>query len=202
MTLSASIVGVLLAGGRAQRMGGDKGRRMLGGRTLLDRAIERARPQVLALALNVHDDPDRFGNLDLPVVTDSIPNHAGPLAGILAGMDWARSLDARWLASFPIDAPFFPSDLVSRLAEAVIKDTAEIAYAASGRRTHPVFGLWRVSLAEELRRALTIEGVRKVDAWSARHRVSVVTFDSAPADPFLNVNTPEDLAAAERLLVS
>jgi molybdenum cofactor guanylyltransferase len=203
MAKPVSIAGVLLAGGRAQRMGGgDKSLRLLGGRTLLDRAVERARPQVSALAVNAYGDPTRFADVGLPVIADSVPDFAGPLAGVLAGMDWAGSLRADWLASFATDAPFFPSDLVARLAEAIEREGAEIACAASGGRTHPVFALWPLRLAEDLRRALVEEGQRKVDGWTARYRVTVVEFAAAPVDPFLNVNTPEDLVSAERLLAA
>ena len=194
------IAGVLLAGGLARRMGGgDKGMRSLGGRPLLDWIIERARPQVAALALNANGEPSRFAAFDLPVVPDGIPDFAGPLAGVLAGLDWAADhvSGATHVASFATDAPFLPRDLVERLAAAV-DDGAELAAASSGGRAHPVFGLWPVALRQALRHALAAEGIRKVDAWTARYRLSLVDFAPTPLDPFFNVNRLEDLAVAEQ----
>lgn len=194
--------GVLLAGGLARRMGGgDKGFRLLGGRALLDRVIARAAPQVAALVLNANGDPARFAAWRLPVVGDDIPGFAGPLAGVLAGLDWtaAQLPDASHVASFASDAPFLPLDLVARLAAALADGKHDLACAASGGRAHPVFGLWPVRLRHDLRRALAEEGIRKVDHWTARHRLAVVAFAQEPVDPFFNANTPEDLAAAERL---
>jgi molybdopterin-guanine dinucleotide biosynthesis protein A len=195
------IAGIVLAGGLARRMGGgDKGLRLLGGRTLLDWVIERARPQVVALALNANGDPARFAALGLEIVADPIPGFAGPLAGVLAGLDWAAGSDGAvtHVASFASDAPFFPRDLVARLAGAVAEG-ADLACAASDGQAHPVFGLWPVALRQDLRHALEEEGIRKVDHWTARHRLAQVAFPVAGVDPFFNANRPEDLAAAERL---
>jgi molybdopterin-guanine dinucleotide biosynthesis protein A len=200
-----SIAGVLLAGGLARRMGGgDKGMRLLGGRPILDRVIERARPQVAALALNANGDPARFAAWRLPVIADGVPGYAGPLAGVLAGLDWAAAAvaAASHVASFATDAPFLPRDLVARLAAAVADGGFDLACAASQGRIHPVFGLWPVALRHDLRRALAEEGLRKVDQWAARHRLAVVAFPAGPVDPFFNVNEPEDLAAAERFLAA
>lgn len=196
------IAGVLLAGGLSRRMGGgDKCLRMLGGRTVLDRVIERARPQVAELALNANGDPARFAGFGLPVITDSIEGFAGPLAGVLAGLDWAAAAvpGASHIASFATDAPFLPRDLVARLAQALAGGSHDLACAASAGRTHPVFGLWPLSLRQALRQAMTAEGIRKVDVWTARYRLAVVAFAAMPLDPFFNTNRPEDLAEAERL---
>ncbi len=162
--------------------------------------IERARPQVAALALNANGDPARFAALGLPVVPDGIPGFAGPLAGVLAGLDWAAAdvPGATHVASFATDAPFLPHDLVVRLAAAVAQG-AVLAAAASGGRAHPVFGLWPVALRHELRHALAAEGIRKVDEWTARYALSLVEFPATPVDPFFNVNRLDDLAAAELL---
>jgi molybdopterin-guanine dinucleotide biosynthesis protein A len=198
-------VGLLLAGGLARRMGGgDKSLKPLAGRPLLAWVVERARPQVGALVLNANGDPGRFAGFGLPVAADSVPGFAGPLAGVLAGLEWAlaNAPDARWVASIATDTPFFPPDLVARLRDAAERENAEIACAASGGRTHPVFALWPVRLAGELRRALVDEGVRKIDAWTARHRVAEVPFPAEPLDPFFNLNTPEDVAEAERTLAT
>ncbi len=198
-----NIVGVLLAGGQARRMGGgDKCLLPLGGVPLLARAIARARPQVSKLVLSANGDPGRFAGFGLPVVADGIADFAGPLAGILAGLDWAaaEAPQARWLASFATDAPFFPKDLVARLLTAVDREGADMACAESGGRGHPVFALWPLGLTDALRQALVQEGLRKVDLWTARYRLARVDFPTDPVDPFLNLNRREDLAEAERAL--
>ncbi len=198
-----SVAGLLLAGGRATRMGGgDKCLRPLAGRPLLAHVIERLRPQADPLLLNANGDPTRFAGFGLPVVADGVPGFAGPLAGILAGLEWTRDRlpDHPLLLSAPTDAPFLPPDLVARLAEARRREGAAIAMAGSGGRIHPVAGLWPVALADDLRRALTEEGLRKVDAWTARHGVAVAEFPIAAVDPFFNANRPEDLSEAERLI--
>lgn len=200
-------VGILLAGGLARRMGGgDKCLKEVGGRPLLAHAIERLRPQVDALILNANGDPARFAGFGLPVVADSVPGFAGPLAGVLAGMEWARAHrpGAAWVVSAATDTPFFPRDLVSRMRAAVDEQRADLVCAASGGRTHPVFGLWPVRLADALRAALADEGVRKIDLWTARHLLAVVEFTGPDErtlrqDPFFNVNTPEEIARAEVL---
>lgn len=196
-----AMAGVLLAGGLGRRMGGggDKPLRMLAGRSLLAHAIERARPQVGALVLNVNEAPERFASYGLPIVADPVGGFAGPLAGVLAGMVWAAQRNCAWLASFAVDAPFLPVDLVARLAAAIERDGAAIGCARSGGWTHPVFALWPVPLAEHLRRALVEEDMRKVEGWMTRYRVAYADWPIEPYDPFLNVNTPDDLAAAERV---
>ncbi len=199
----AEIAGVVLAGGLSRRMGGgDKCLRPLAGRTILARVIERARPQVAALMLNANGDPARFAAAALPVRADVVEGFAGPLAGVLTGMAWARECvpGARWLASFASDAPFLPRDLVARLLQALEAGRAEIACAASGGRSHPVFALWPVALMDDLRRALVEDRLRKVDAWTARYKLIEVGFACEPIDPFFNTNRPEDLAEAEALL--
>src|SRR5713101_3275936 len=173
------VVGLLLAGGQSRRMGGgDKALRLLGGVPLLDRVIARLRPQVEALVLNANGDPARFASFGLPVVPDSVPDFAGPLAGVLAGLDWTASNhpDCRFIVSVATDTPFLPADLVASLAAGLEEAGADLACAASGGRGHPVFGLWPVRLREDLRRALIEEGVRKVDLWTARHRLVTASF--------------------------
>ncbi len=199
----SGVVGVLLAGGLARRMGGgDKPLRTLGGRPILDRVIDRARPQVADLLLNVNGDPARFANYALPTAGDVIDGHAGPLAGILTGMEWAAEShpDASWLVSFATDAPFFPDDMVARLLRAAGEQGTEMACASSGGRTHPVFALWPIALRDALRRAMVAEEMRKIDAWTARYSLAVVDFNAdgpAGLDPFFNINKPENLAEAE-----
>lgn len=197
------IAGLLLAGGLARRMGGgDKGLKTLGWRPILDRIVERVRPQVGPLAINANGDPARFDRFALPVLPDAVEGFAGPLAGVLTGMEWAQSAapDCAWVATFPTDAPFLPRDLVMRLADAVEDDSADMACAVSAGRAHPVVGLWPVRLAADLRHAMEKEGIRKVDVWTARYRLAQAAFPTDPVDPFFNANRPEDLAEAERLL--
>jgi len=197
-----NICGVLLAGGLSRRMGGgDKCLRLLAGRPILAHVLDRVRPQVGTLLLNAHGDATRFAEFDLPVAADVVEGHAGPLAGILTGMEWAvaHTPECAWLVSFATDAPFLPDDLVARLFEAIELEGTEIARAASNGRSHPVFALWPVALAGELRQALAGEDIRKIDAFTARYRLATVEFAAKPHDPFFNANRPEDLAAAERL---
>jgi molybdopterin-guanine dinucleotide biosynthesis protein A len=202
-----SIVGLLLAGGLARRMGGgDKPLRLLAGRPLLAHVIERVRPQVTELVLNANGDPQRFAEYGLPVVADSVPDFAGPLAGILAGLDWAvaNRPDCTLVASVPTDAPFLPADLVPRLLQGMRQAGADLACAASGGQVHPVIGLWPVSLREDLRHALVDEGIRKVDVWTGRHRLATVPFPDAidGMDPFFNANRPDDLDRAAAWLAA
>ncbi|MCB1341184.1 MAG: molybdenum cofactor guanylyltransferase MobA [Pseudooceanicola sp.] len=197
-------LGVILAGGLATRMGGgDKGLLALCGQTLLDRVIERLAPQVADLALNANGEAGRFAALGLPVLADSVTGYAGPLAGVLAGLDWAAAQGAESIVTAAADTPFFPEDLVPRLLLAGEGMTQPLVLAATreeGRLVrHPTFGLWPVALRDDLRAALE-GGLRKVVLWTDRHGGRVAEFPTAPFDPFFNVNTPEDLAEAERLL--
>jgi len=200
---SPEITGVVLAGGLARRMGGgDKALLELGGRPILAHVIERLGPQVGPMVINANGDPARFADYALPVAADPVDGFAGPLAGVLAGLDWAKANvpDARWIVTVASDTPFFPADLVARLVAAAGAEDAEMACAASGGRHHPVFGLWPVRLADDLRRAMIDENVRKVDIWTARYRLAAAEFETAPFDPFFNANRPEDLEKARSLL--
>ena len=195
-------LGVLLAGGLARRMGGgDKPMRTIGGRTILERVIARLSPQCSGLILNANGDPARFAGFGLQVVADDVPDFPGPLAGILAALDWtaANRPETEWVLSAAGDCPFLPRDLVTRLHEARARENAQLAMAASGGQSHPVIGLWRVALREELRHALVVEDLRKIDRWTARYPLATVTWPTEPLDPFFNANTVEDIAEAERL---
>ena len=195
-------LGVVLAGGLARRMGGgDKARLRIGGLTILERVVQRLRPQCAGLVLNANAGPERFADTGLSVVADSVPDYPGPLAGILAGLDWAatRRPAIEWIVSAPSDCPFLPRDLVAHLHDARVVAGARLACARSGERRHPVVALWPVALREDLRRALTSEGARKVDEWIARYPAAVAEWPDAPVDPFFNINTPEDAGEAERL---
>jgi molybdopterin-guanine dinucleotide biosynthesis protein A len=201
-TESPPTLGVLLAGGLARRMGGgDKPLRTIAGRTILERVIERLGSQCDGLILNANGDPARFANTGLPVVPDDVPGFAGPLAGILAALDWAAAhrpgID--WVASAAADSPFLPGDLVSRLHAARAEADVPLACAESGGQAHPVNGLWPVALRADLRRALVVEDMRKIDRWTARHGIALAGWPAEPVDPFFNANTPEDIAEAERL---
>jgi molybdopterin-guanine dinucleotide biosynthesis protein A len=194
---------VILAGGLARRIGGgDKPMREVGGQTILNRVIARLAPQSRGLILNANGNPARFAVFGLPVVADSVADFPGPLAGILAALDWAAEQRSgiQWIVSTPGDCPFLPRDLVARLHEARDEQDAELAVAVSDGRAHPVIGLWNVTLRDELRQALTSDGIRKVDRWTARYRLAAVSWPTAPFDPFFNINTTDDLAEAERLV--
>lgn len=204
-SMNENVVGVLLAGGLSRRMGGqDKMLREIGGATMLSRAIARIEPQTGLLLLNANGDSTRLAAYGLPVAPDTVEGHAGPLAGVLTGMEWAtaHAPDCPWIVTAPTDAPFLPTDLVDRMIAAVDAQNADMACASSGGRSHPVCGLWPVRLATDLRRAMTEEGVRKVDVWTARYRLATVDWPADPIDPFFNANRPEDLAEAERLLAA
>jgi molybdopterin-guanine dinucleotide biosynthesis protein A len=201
MTESAT-PGVLLAGGLARRMGGgDKPMRTIGGRTILERVIARLKPQCDGLILNANGDPARFAAFGLPVIADTVQDFPGPLAGILAALDWtaANRPDVGWILSAAADCPFLPRDLVARMQQARIEQGAQLAVAASDGQSHPVIGLWSVSLREELRHALVKEDIRKIDRWTARYKLATVTWPAEPLDPFFNANTMDDIAEAERL---
>ncbi len=180
--------------------GGDKMHLRIGGATILERVIARLAPQCSRLILNANGDPARFAASGLTVVADSVPDYAGPLAGILAGLDWAadHAPDLAWVVSAPGDCPFLPRDLVPRLHQARIEAGAQLASAHSGERRHPVVALWPPALRTDLRHALMSEGMRKVDEWTARYAVGIAAWPAAPVDPFFNVNTPEDAAEAAR----
>lgn len=207
-------LGVILAGGLATRMGGgDKGLLSLGGQSLMARVIDRLSPQVRQMALNANGDGARFDDLGLPVIPDSIEGFAGPLAGVLAGLDWAAEQGSEAIVTVAADTPFFPHDLVARLVAASDGQSHPLVLATTpksgdevlksggkGRvNRHPTFGLWPVTLRDDLRAALT-GGLRKVVLWTDQHGGREALFEAEPFDPFFNVNTPDDLARAEGLL--
>ncbi|WP_368184997.1 molybdenum cofactor guanylyltransferase MobA [Aestuariibius sp. HNIBRBA575] len=191
-------LGVILAGGLATRMGGgDKGRLRLGHGTILSHVIDRFEPQVAGLALNANGDISRFEDLNLPIIIDSIVGYAGPLAGVLAGMDWAAKQGATHVVSAAADTPFLPCDLVPRLLMAAENSRTGLAMAATPDGRQPTFGLWPLDLRDDLRDALD-GGLRKVVLWTQRHDCAMAEFDDS--DAFFNVNTPDDLAQAEAML--
>lgn len=197
-----SIIGAVLAGGLALRMGGgDKPMQKVGGQSMLARVVTRLAPQCDGLILNANGDPTRFADLRLPVVADAVAGFPGPLAGILAGLDWvaANRPEARWMLSAAADCPFLPRDLVSRLDDARRAQDAPLAVAASGGQSHHVTALWSLALREPLRDAVVNEGCRAVGRWMARYPVATAEWPVRPFDPFFNANTPDDLAEADRL---
>jgi molybdopterin-guanine dinucleotide biosynthesis protein A len=193
---------LVLAGGLARRMGGgDKALIEIGGATILDRVLDRLGPQCSGIILNANGDPARFAGTGHPVVADDVAGFAGPLAGILAGLDWAaaHAQAVTWIASVPGDCPFLPRDLVERLHATRIAASLPLACAKSGDWRHPVVGIWPVELRHDLRRALVAEGLRKIEVWTARHGIAIAEWPADPVDPFFNVNTPEDAAVAQGL---
>lgn len=199
---SPPTLGLVLAGGLARRMGGgDKALLRIGEATILERALGRFSPQCARVVLNANGDAARFAQAALPVVPDGVAGFAGPLAGVLAGLDWAaaHAPDLAWVASVPGDCPFLPRDLVERLHAARREAGTPLACARSGDWRHPVVALWPLALRADLRHALVVEDLRKIEVWTARHGVAIADWPAEPVDPFFNVNTPADAAEAERI---
>ena len=199
-------LGVILAGGLARRMGGgDKSLLSLGASCrVLDQVIARLGEQVDQMVLNANGDPARFDEFGLPVVADSLDGFLGPLAGVLAGLDYAAEHGFDHIVSVAADTPFFPADLVSALGSASSHMDVPLALAATnieGGKTvrHPTFGLWPVALREDLRSALQ-DGLRKVVLWTDQHGAETHVFESGDIDPFFNINTPEDLELANKMM--
>lgn len=203
MSISEPVVGIILAGGLAKRMGGgDKCLLPLVGKTLLQRTVERAQPQVGSLLLNANGSSLRFARTRLPVIADIFANNLGPLAGIHAGLNWMRinSPDAKWLASFASDTPFFPTDLVAQLSSAAATSNSHLAVATSKGRTHPIFALWHVSLIDKIEQQLQAGDMPRLQDWIKQQKLVAVEFAGEHYDPFFNINTPQDLYAAEPLV--
>lgn len=198
-----SVVGIILAGGLAKRMGGgDKCLLPLVGKTLLQRTVERAQPQVGQLLLNANGNSLRFARTRLPVIPDIYPGNLGPLAGIHAGLSWMQTTnpDAEWLASFASDTPFFPADLVTRLFDAATGQNAQLAVAKSRDRTHPIFALWHASLLGKIEQQLQSGDIPRLQDWIKQQKLVEVEFEVENYDPFFNINVPQDLYAAEPLV--
>ncbi|WP_093991018.1 molybdenum cofactor guanylyltransferase MobA [Flavimaricola marinus] len=193
---------IILAGGQALRMGGgDKCRLTLGGQTILGRVIHRLTAQTASLSLSANGDPGRFADYGLPVLPDPLGYDAGPLAGVLAGLDWAADMGFTSMVSVPGDTPFLPRDLVARLLDGAQETGYALAASPdpSGRlRRHPTCSVWAVNRREALRAALD-NGLRKVGLWADQEQAVTVRFESSPFDPFFNINTPEDLARADTM---
>jgi molybdopterin-guanine dinucleotide biosynthesis protein A len=194
---------IILAGGRATRMGGaDKASQTLGGAPLIARVVRALKPQCGALVINANGDTARFAALGVPVVSDDVPGFAGPLAGILAGLDYlaGRHPNLVYAVSAATDTPFLPNDLVSKLHAARIAAKAEIAVARSDNIVHPTFALWPIDLRADLREALVDEDLRRVTTFFSRYRCAYADWNIEPFDPFFNVNTADDLRLAESIL--
>ncbi len=199
---SINIAGIILAGGLSRRMGGiEKSQLKLAGNSLLHHVICKAKPQVDTLLLNANGDPGRFSTYNLPIIADVIPEYAGPLAGILTGMEWLQTNqpECQWLVSFAVDTPFFPSDLVSRLVD---ETNTQLSCASSNNRIHPIFGLWPVSMAKELRNAMINHNMRKISAWMQQQGCIYINWDTTTGDPFFNINKPIDLQTAQQFLIN
>lgn len=203
MSKSESVVGVILAGGLARRMGGgDKCLLPLAGKTLLQRTIERAQPQVSSLLLNANGNSLRFARTRLPVIADIYPGNLGPLAGVHAGLRWMQTdnPDAEWLASFASDTPFFPTDLIDRLITAATAQHAQLAVATSDNSAHPIFALWHASLIGDIEQQLENGEMPRLQDWIKKQKFVEVDFAADGYDPFFNINTPQDLYAAEPMV--
>lgn len=203
MSKSQSVVGIILAGGLAKRMGGgDKCLLPLAGKTLLQRTVERAKPQVETLLLNANGSSLRFARTRLPVIPDIFADNRGPLAGIHAGLSWMRQFtpEAQWLASFASDTPFFPTDMVPRLFDAASTSHSQLAVAKSRNRIHPIFALWHVSLLERIEHQLKSGETPRLQDWVQQQQMVEAEFVADAYDPFFNINTPQDLYAAEPLV--
>lgn len=204
MTPHPPTFGLILAGGLARRMGGgDKAKIEINGVTILDRVLATLSAQCAGIVINANGDLKRFADAGVPVIPDNVEGFVGPLAGILAGLDWLAERDngIEWMLSVPGDCPFLPDDLVERLhiARRKMGTGVPLACARSGEWRHPVVALWPLALREDLRKALTDEGLRKIEVWTARHGVALADWPAEPVDPFFNINTPEDAARAEEL---
>ena len=197
-------LGLVLAGGLARRMGGgDKARIEIGGVSILDRVLATLSGQCINIIINANGDPERLADTGCTVVPDNVAGHPGPLAGILAGLDWLSRQDngVEWIVSVPGDCPFLPDDLVEKLHQARRNMGAGVplACARSGEWRHPVVGLWPLALRADLRKALVEQGLRKIEVWTARHGIAIAEWPAEPIDPFFNVNTPEDAERAARI---
>jgi molybdopterin-guanine dinucleotide biosynthesis protein A len=196
-------LGLVLAGGLARRMGGgDKARLKIGGVTILDRVLATLSGQCVDIVINANGDPGRFADTGCVVVPDNVEGHPGPLAGILAGLDWLAEQNngIEWILSVPGDCPFLPDDLVEKLHMARRRKGAGVplACARSGEWRHPVVGLWPLALRENLRKSLVEDDMRKIEMWTGQHGIAIADWPLEPVDPFLNVNTPDDVARAEK----
>ena len=201
--MTNDIITVILAGGLARRLGNiDKAMVEVEGTSLLDHVLTRMANQSQKICINANGDPVRFSKWELPVVADTIGNFAGPLAGVLAAMEWAieNHSDCKWIVSVPVDTPFVPRDLVARFSETIKTNNADLTCAKSDGRAHPVAGMWPVRLAANLRDAMIDENLRKVDLWTGRFNLVHTVFDIDRVDPFFNINRPEDIEKAEQVL--
>lgn len=201
--MNINTICVILAGGLARRMGNiDKAFVSVGQKPLLDHVLQRLSTQTSDLIINANGDASRFSKYNLPVIADTIPDHPGPLAGVLAALEWSRENrpDTNWVVSVPVDTPFVPTDLIGRFHDTIKTRKAQLTCAITNGRSHPVAGLWPVSLADDLRHAMTEEGLRKVDTWTSRFNLVHTEFDTHPIDPFFNINRPEDIHKAEDVL--
>ena len=200
---SSDIVGVILAGGFSRRMSNqNKCFIPLNGKPLFEYVLEKLSPQCDTILINSNEQNERLAAYQFPIVKDSLEGFLGPLAGILSAMEWAKQHkpESKWILTVPVDTPFLPDDLLSKLYQSVQTTHSELACACSLGRTHPVIGLWPISLVDDLRLSLTKEGMRKIDLWTSRYKISQQDFNNDNLDPFFNINCNEDLIEAESLL--
>ncbi len=203
MAAHPATLGAILGGGLARRMNGvDKSLLQLSGRPLLSHVRERLASQCEGVILNANGDLTRFGDLDMPIVPDSVSGYPGPLAGILAALEWAslHRPTIEWVVSVPADTPLIPTDLVRRLHESRQEEGQRLACASSGSQDHFVIGLWPVWLRYDLRQSLVETEIRRVESWARLHGMTRTEWPMTPSDPFFNINTPEDLAKARSFI--
>tara|TARA_B100001123_G_C15045653_1_gene921381 strand:- start:165 stop:785 length:621 start_codon:yes stop_codon:yes gene_type:complete len=196
------ITGCILVGGQSLRMGGGiKSLKQINNESILERVINRSKTQVKYLSINSNSDEKKLIKFLLPIFSDVIKGFLGPLAGIHAALNWAKKNNPQheWVATFAGDTPFFPNDIVKRLYEEAIKKNKKIIIPKSGGRNHPVFGLWHISLEDDLAISLKKNNARKIDHWAKKYFFGTVDFKYKNYDPFFNINTPEDLIKAEEI---
>lgn len=199
--MTESVVGLILAGGLSQRMGGGhKALANLNGKPIIETVIERARSQVGDLMISAND-PEAFRDFNLPIISDLIEGAPGPLTGILSALSWLRENQSHcsWLMSFPSDTPFFPLDAVPRLLAAGHNEKASIVCAQSGGQRHYVFALWSVTILDALEQQVRVEKNFRVWEFQEKLKTCTVDFSTAKGDPFFNINTRDDLAKAQTL---
>jgi molybdopterin-guanine dinucleotide biosynthesis protein A len=209
---AGALVGVVLAGGEGRRMGPGvpKPLRRLGGKPMVAHVVERLGPQVMDLVVVANDPAPEFRALGVPVIPDAPDvrrmarkegRRLGPLAGILAGMEWSlkHHPHAGWIITAPADAPLLPLDLTVRLCGHMHVPEPDVLMVRHARRREHTLGVWSVTLAVDLRRAVVKEGLRRVEDFARRYRFAELAWPGSGAS-FLNVNTPEDLKHAEVLV--
>ena len=202
----SEIPAVILSGGQSRRMdGNDKAFVSISDQNLLEMVVGRLKPQTPKIAINTNSNNPKYVEHGLPILKDHFEGFWGPLSGILTAMSWANDMGYKKVATIAVDTPLFPENLLEKLNQKIKLDNSDIVFAASvleykqKKVLHPVFGLWKTSLLEDLRKQLE-KGVRKVTCWSDRHKASSVCFSDEQKDPFFNINAPQDILLLKEYL--